>query len=126
MMAKKDESVIPPGEHCYRVYPIRDGEVLSWDHDRFGKDLREFSYGPGFKEVLCPYWRRTEYGTVKCEFLGMEVLDNEINDHNESVALLAKRIGLEAAQQFPASLLADEIKECDIRYDEDDPWCYDD
>lgn len=50
-----DSSVIPPGEYCYRLVATTDGEVLVDDIERFGKDLREFSYGTEVKEVLCPY-----------------------------------------------------------------------
>lgn len=125
---KKDPSKIPPGRFCYRVYPLRPGEVLVNDISRFGKELREFSYRPGFKEVLCPYWQRTEYGTIKCSFTNKEVLDSECRNLEESITLLAIYLDSEEqARTFPRSWeLADEIKICGVNEDEDDLWSYDD
>ena len=40
----RDATQIPPGENCYRVVELIEGEVLSEEIERFGKDLREFSY----------------------------------------------------------------------------------
>ena len=34
-------------------------------------------YNRTYKQVLCPYWQRTEYGTVRCDFLGREFIDDE-------------------------------------------------
>ncbi len=114
---------IPPGEYCYRVEPIREGEVLSREISRFGKDLREYSYCKGYKSVLCPYWRRTDYGTVRCEYLDREVLDDESADPRVSLKLLAERIGEEAARDFPRDWkLADEIKICGVNEDDEDHW----
>lgn len=62
---KKDKSVIPPGEFCYRVVRLGAGESISDDIERFGRDLREFRYHGAYKEVLCPYWIRTERDTVR-------------------------------------------------------------
>lgn len=75
-----DPSKILPGEFCYRIYPLKPGEILSTDASQFGRNLREYPYHPGFKEVLCPYWQRTDYGTVKCLFMETEVLDEEYYD----------------------------------------------
>lgn len=122
----KDPSKIPPGGFCYRVYPLQPGETLSTDIGRFGRDLREYSYHPGFKEVLCPYWQRTGYGTVQCSFMEREVLDDEYYDVEQAVALLAARIGEDAARAFPRNwALPDEIKICGVGEDRDDPWAYD-
>ncbi|MCL2831115.1 MAG: hypothetical protein FWD77_10365 [Betaproteobacteria bacterium] len=119
----KDTSKIPPGEYCYRVYPLKPGETLSRDIDQFGRSLREYSYHPGFKEVLCPYWQRTDYGTVKCLFLDREVLDD---DDKQALVLLAAKIGKDAARDFPRDwALSDEIKICAVGEDQDDPWAYD-
>lgn len=71
-----DHPEIPVGPFCYSLVPIADGEVLSDDVERFGKELREFRYHGQNKEVLCPYWRRTDYGTVVCDFLHKEVHDD--------------------------------------------------
>ena len=118
-----DPSKIPPGPFCYRVLPVREGEVLSADIAQYGRGLREFAYGPGYKAMLCPYWQRTDHGTVKCLFVGAEVLD-EAPGYPQSRALLAARIGRQAAESFPTcSTLEDEIKICGMREDEDDPRC---
>lgn len=124
----KDPSIIPPGPFCYRVYPLRPGETLSTDIDQFGRSLREYAYHQGYnKEVLCPYWQRTEYGTVKCLFMGKEVLDEEHYDFKEAFTLLSAKIGEQAARDFPQGwALPDEIKICGVGEDEDDPWAYDD
>lgn len=123
----KDLSRIPPGEFCYRIYPLREGEILVDDPMRFGKDLREFSYRPGFKEVLCPYWQRTDYGTVRCHFTEKEVLDEETHSYEEAVALLAARLeSWQKAREFLRGwALPDEIKICGVNEDKDDPWAYD-
>lgn len=117
-----DESLIPYGQFCYRIEKIGDGEVLSRDIERFGKDLREYSYFGDLKEVLCPYWIRTDYGTVRCEFLGREVVDE---DDRKALAKIARHFGEEAAKTISYSYeLADELKICGIR--EEDPDAPDD
>lgn len=119
----QDPSQIPPGNFCYRVYPLRDGEVLSTDIANFGSTLREYSYCIGFKEVLCPYWQRTNYGTIKCLYNNYEILDS---DRDGSIEKLSEKIGSEAAKDFPTDwALSDEIKICGINEDVDDPWNYD-
>ncbi|HET8701900.1 MAG TPA: hypothetical protein VFL97_09570, partial [Nitrococcus sp.] len=81
----------------------------------------------GYKEVLCPYWQRTENGTIRCVFTDLEVLDDESQDAEESLSLLATHLGSkERANAFPRNwALADEIKVCGINEDKDDPWAYD-
>jgi len=119
----KDPSKIPPGDFCYRVYPLKPGEILSKDLSQFGRSLREYSYCRGFKEVLCPYWQSTDYGTVKCLFLEREELD-ELS--RQAFALLTAKIGEDAARDFPRGwALSDEIKICGVNEDQDDPRAYD-
>ena len=112
-----DDSVIPQGSFCYRVEKIRDGESLSEDVARFGKELREYRYHGNFKEVLCPYWKRTDYGTVRCNFLDKEVIDDEDAKAQEKVM---KYFGIsDASKKFVVSwALSDEIKICGVREDE--------
>ena len=71
MVGESGESLFnnTQGNHCYRVVELEEGEELSHDIERFGKDLRGFSYRTGLKEVLCPYWQKTDYGVVRCEYL---------------------------------------------------------
>lgn len=115
-MNSKDESLIPNGPFCYRLVEIEEGEVLSRDIERCGIDLREFPYRPGWKQVACPYYARTNYGTVKCNFVGMEARDDRerINAHfNDD----------NAADRYPWSWqLSDEIKVCGINEEEDEPF----
>lgn len=103
-MTDKDRAVIPAGGFCYRVVPIADGEVLSDDVALYGKDLREFRYGPDRKQIACPYFEFTDYGTVRCIFMEVEVRGDRdlINAHFNDVY---------AADRFPMShFLVDEIQ----------------
>ncbi|MBS0467382.1 MAG: hypothetical protein JSS31_00090 [Proteobacteria bacterium] len=117
----KDESVIPPGHYCYRVRKVAPNEVLSDDIERFGKDLREYYYGGGFKEILCPYWQLTDYGMVRCEFLGVEGLD-------ESRGAKAKALHYYKTEELfntankSHHYLSDEIKICGIAENQDEDW----
>ncbi|MEW5886822.1 MAG: hypothetical protein AB1735_09005 [Pseudomonadota bacterium] len=116
-----DASLIPPGEYCYRVVKIREGEILSKDINKFGRELREFSYNGAYKEVLCPYWNRTEYGTVRCDFLDKEFVDDE--DSNAIGKIIAHFGSSDAPEKFGRSwALSDEIKICGVREDEDGEW----
>ena len=113
-----DPMDIPPGEFCYRVFPLAEGEVLIREVEQFGKGLREYPFASNLKQVLCPYWLRTDYGTVRCKFLGVEVVD-ELDP--AAVEKLAQHLGsADAARAFPVSWeLPDELKICGIREDED-------
>jgi len=92
---------------------------LSDDIAAFGKALREFAYVPGRKEVLCPYWQRTDYGTVRCNFLGREVIDDE----SGALQRIGAHFGVSDALDLFAidNYLSDEIKVCD-RNLETDEW----
>jgi hypothetical protein len=104
---------------------LRDGEVLSTDRQEFGRSLREFPYLPGWKEVLCPYWQRTDHGTVKCLFTGAEVFDDTL-DADHAVALSTGRLGKAKASELRWHwALPDEVKICAVNEDQDDPWAYD-
>lgn len=114
-----DITVIPPGEYCYRIRKIEPGEILSTDVDRYGKDLREYSYHKGYKSVLCPYWKRTDYGTVRCNFMDYEALDDE--DPKARELAIAYFNDEKAPDRFERSwLLPDEIKICGIKENEDE------
>ena len=120
MNVNKDASLIPSGEYCYRVVEIQDGEVLRSDIDRHGKDLREYAYSiEGYKCVLCPYWNRTDYGTVRCDYLEKEIIDGMDDSAKEKIQ---KHFGIEdATEKFGwGSLLEDEIKICDVNLDDED------
>ena len=69
----KDTSVIPVSDYfCCQIVEIQPDEILSTDIERFGKDLREYRYSENTKEILCPYWFRTDHNTVRCVFLDIE------------------------------------------------------
>ena len=115
-----DTSVIPPGRYCYRVIKIQDGEVLSREIEKFGRELREFPYWRNYKEVLCVYWQRTDYGTVRCNFLDQEFIDEDEKAHEKIIACFGVP---DALNKFRHSwALPDEIKICGIREDEDTEW----
>jgi len=86
----KNTKLIPQGSFCYSIVDLEEGEILDSDAARFGKDLREFAYGPGRKEVLCPYWRKTNYGMVRCEYLNVESL---LEDEAEAYDLAIQHYG---------------------------------
>ena len=112
-----DTLIIPPGDYCYKVVKIRDGEVLSRQIEAFGRELREFSYYGSYKEVLCPYWQRTEYGTVRCNFLDYECIDDADNSHEKLIAHFGTP---DAPDWFKFSwALPDEVNICGIREDKD-------
>ena len=114
----RDATQIPPGEYCYRVVELAEGEVLSKDIERFGKDLREFSYRPGLKEILCPYWRKTDFGMVCCDYLEQACLnEDEENALEKAIAHYGSREQFEANNKH--SLLYDEIKICGISTEAD-------
>ena len=99
---------------------VQDGEVLAATSDRHGKDLREYAYSiEGYKAVLCPYWNRTDYGTVRCDYLEKEIIDGMDDGAKEKIQ---KHFGIEdASEKFRwDSLLEDEIKICDVNLDDED------
>jgi len=113
-LSEKDASVIPSGDFCYQVVELAEGEVLSKEIERFGIDLREFPYRPGLKEVLCPYWQKTDYGMVRCDYLEQECLDEDDETALENaIAHYGSREQFDAINKH--SLLYDEIKVCGIR-----------
>lgn len=113
----KDTTVIPFGDYCYQLVPIEEGEILIKDIERFGKDLREFSFSHALKEILCPYWQRTDHGMVICDYLGVQCLDE---DNPDARSKAVQHFGSEEAlaRVNRPSLLYDEIKICDINIEE--------
>jgi hypothetical protein len=114
------DKTVPKGEFCYTILKIADGEILSNDIARFGYDLREFKYHNDAKEVLCPYWNRTNHGTIRCDKLDLEVYDEDICYAD------ARKLALEHFGEAEidnrvkhSSLLAEEIKVCDINLEDD-------
>lgn len=45
--------------------------------------------GKKFLIKICPYWKRTDHGTVKCEYLGVESLTEEAGKANDERRQLA-------------------------------------
>lgn len=115
----KDTSIIPAGLYCYKVVRLKDGEILSRDIKCFGKDLREYPYRDGWKEVLCPYWYRTEYGMIRCDFLEIESLD-EGDDGAKSKAI-AHYGSLEDFNKVNVPTdLYDECKKCKVKLEDEE------
>lgn len=104
---QKDMSLIPEGQFCYQTIRV---EVV--DEKGYVKDI--YSVNPYDR---CPYWQRTDYGTVRCLFLGREVVDEY--GGNNAIQKITQHFGEEKAlEQFEyCSDLADEIKICRINLD---------
>ena len=97
-----DEKLIPKGLHyCYS-----DGV---WD-------------GKVFRTKNCPYWKHTDHGTVKCEFLGVESLTIAAGEYEDKMRELAyKHFGSEEAALEATEegwLLWDQLKICGINVEE--------
>jgi hypothetical protein len=86
--------LIPRGDFCYRIAPIDDGVEIKPSSPRLGLDFREASFGATEKMVLCPYWVQTNHGTVRCDYLKIEV---------------------PSQKEGGSSDLADKLKACGIR-----------
>jgi hypothetical protein len=117
----KDPSLIPSGRYCYRFVKLAPGEVVPPAGPEMGRAQRECAgHGDTHKEVLCPYFEYSTYRTVRCLYLGQEVL--QLFDSPEDVApQMVARFGTpEAAQAFAAdSLLGDSIKVCGVGLEPD-------
>lgn len=113
LLHKKHPLLIPAGSFCYRVLPTEVTFIIKMDSPRLGLDVRESgTRTPGERVVLCPYWERTDYGTVRCGYQNREVLGMEKNDWQLAGAKLGEDVerGLETL-----TYLADMIKECGVR-----------
>lgn len=97
-MSKKDTSIIPKGEYC-------DGLRIT-----FGVTTSN----------LCPYWQKTDYGMIRCNYMGLEDL-NEF-DIIEAQKLAIAHYGSEEAYLNAGygSALHDEQKICDVNMEWDD------
>lgn len=117
----KDPSLIPSGDYCYRFVKLYPGEVVPPAGPDMGRSQRECARpGAAHKEVLCPYFEHTDRRTVRCLFLGQEVL--RLGDDPEDVEpqMLARFGTPEAAHWFEAgSLLVDSIKVCGVGLEPD-------
>ncbi|MGH8461611.1 MAG: hypothetical protein ACRESS_08405 [Stenotrophobium sp.] len=117
-MTEKSTDVIPEGPFCYRVVEKLPGETFTGDSSRFGMELREWSYRGNLKEVLCPYWQRTEHGTVRCEFLGREYVEPISDEYPIALAYFGSEAAMSHLER--SQLIPDEIKICGINNDDDD------
>ena len=122
MVQPKDPSLIPTGRYCYRLVKLAPGEVVLPAGPEMGRAQRE-SANPGstYKEMLCPYFEYSTYRTVRCLYLGQEVL--QLGDDHEDVAPhMQARFGtMEAAKTFAVdSLLGDSIKVCGVGLEPDE------
>lgn len=114
----RDVSPIPPGLYCYRVVPREPGDVFAEGALRYGMELREYAWGHDRKQVACPHWWRTEYGTVQCRLLDFECAD-ELDP--EFKAKIEQHFGCSYQEtKLWICDLADEIKVCEINMEEPD------
>lgn len=109
-MSNRDTQFIPTGKFCYRVEPLAES-LLHPSSSEVGGQVREAKFGDREKMVLCPYWIRTEHGTVRCEYLNSEVEGMVSGDYELSV----EHYGVEKAAQIEWSLLSDMIKVCQVK-----------
>lgn len=109
-MCNRDTQLIPKGKFCYRVEPLAEG-LLHPSSPEVGGQVREAKFGDKEKIVLCPYWIRTEHGTVRCEYLNIEVEGMASGDYELSL----KHYGVEKTAQIEWSLLSDKIKVCQAK-----------
>lgn len=93
----KDIDCIPEGYYCYTSH--------GWNREE------------GFLEITCcPYFKHTDHGTVKCEFLGIESLSPAKGEQDDEERALAyehfgsKEAAWKAVED--GGLLWDQIKEC--------------
>ncbi len=107
-----DPTLIPDGPYCYRIEP-KEESFANGDVRRYGMELREYSHHGQWKAVLCPYWRRTEHGTIRCQFVGDECLDDGDPEAREKSARHFKSLGLDPC--LASSWLGDECKTCGVR-----------
>lgn len=115
---KRDVSPIPPGKYCYRVVPRDPGDTFDGGVDRYGMELREYSFGSDRKQVACPHWWRTEYGTVQCRLLDFECAD-EFEPHFKEKIQQHFGVSYEQTTLWICDL-ADEFKVCEINMEEPD------
>jgi hypothetical protein len=83
--AQLDAGQIPLGEHCY--------------------DHLDDEYRP------CAYFARTDYGTVKCLYLGVEAFDD---DRARVLQHFGSQANMDAANLIETWSLPDSIKECGV------------
>lgn len=116
MVQPKDPSLIPSGEYCYQWVKLAPGEVVPPAGPEIGRSQRECARpGDTHKEVLCPYFEYSGYRTVRCLFLGQEVLRMG-DDPTDVVPDVVARFGTPAAAHWFAvdNLLGDSIKVCGV------------
>ncbi len=121
MLKKFDEEqsqkLIPKGCYCYQYEPVTGHEDFSQGVHRLGFESREFeSKGDTNKGVLCPFWNRTEYGTIRCDYTGYECIDDYSGDGAASEEKIRKRFKVMDAKDYfeYSSLFFDMVKVCEI------------
>lgn len=115
----KDPTKIPKGEYCYSRVAIQNNELTNGSYERFGYEVREVKTKDNDKIVLCPYWVRTEYGTIRCNFLNEEFIDDDLN-YKYALDLRVKHFGsLTKAETYKTHpLFTDNIKICKLNLDD--------
>ena len=74
----------------------------------------------GGANIWCcaPYWMLTEHGTVRCEYLNIEVLSEEAGAHGKAAAHFSQ----EEACRIEWSFLSDKLKECTVNPGKETDW----
>ena len=108
---------VPHGTWCYKNVHV---EGLGLDEYDSPTLQSQFPDDPGARwefmirntRVYCPYWSVTDYGTVKCAYLGVEA----IGISEESMAKAARHFGSQEAaiEASTGFLLGDAVKECNV------------
>ncbi|MBU0752978.1 MAG: hypothetical protein KJ787_04065 [Gammaproteobacteria bacterium] len=101
--------LIPEGKFCYRIEV--SAESIHPSSPAVGGQVREAKFGDREKMVLCPYWMRTEHGTVRCGYLSIEVEGMVSGDYE----LSTEHYGVEKTGTIEWSLLSDKIKVCQVK-----------
>lgn len=93
-----EKSEIPQGSYCYskREYIPEEDCIRLLD--------------------LCPYWKHTDHGTVCCEYLKLESVENTEEGYIKALSYFGSEDILD--EKAPLLLLWNQVKECGIN----DEW----
>ena len=107
---------VPFGDYCYDLVHIDGRDILEFEQEL--QRLHNDGFGAWFpifmaqtKRVFCPYWKTTDYGTVRCAYLGREAVG--IGD-GDCYRRAVEHFGSEEAANEACQgwLLGDAVKEC--------------
>ena len=111
---KRHPLLIPKGDFCYKYEKSEEKYEVMMNSSDFGKSAyrKANTILAGEIVVVCPYWEKTDNGTVICHKLEYEVMGWHAIDRE----LAVQRLGEDAAYKLPSmSNLGDMLKICDLR-----------